>query len=291
VEALIGVAQIIKKNQPKLFDFLLTTRDKREVAKLVNLDNPQPFVYCSGRYPKSQLHTTAAYPICEGVKPGSVIVYDLRQDPAVWADKTIDELKAIRFAKYEDRKVEGFVNLPAKELCYNRCPAVAPLGVIDAAAEQRIELDLKTVQQNLAKLRKQSGLADKLREVFARDGDYPGGGDAESRLYESFINGGDKSKMSAVRAAGAKDLADFDPAFADERLAEMLPRYKARNFPASLSESERASWEEYRAKALNKQLPGFSKELQQLASTHKSDNDQFLLQELQLWAESINPVE
>lgn len=288
VEALIAVAKLIQAKQPQLFDYMLKMRDKKEVAKLVNLDDPKPFVYASGRYPKDILHTTVAAPIAPGSKPGSVIVYDLRQDPAVWSDKTTDELKAIRFASRETRQQEGFVSLPAKELSYNKCPAVAPVGVLDEAVCGRIKLDMKQIKKNWAALQRNPGLADKLREVFARDRGFPKSQDVDASLYDGFVGDKDKPKMSAVRAAGQDELADFQPSFADERLAQLLLRYKARNFPGSLAEDEREAWEGYRVARINSDLPRFSAELQRLSQT-VSENQAFLLSELHLWAESIVP--
>lgn len=287
VQALIAVARLIKEKQPKLFDYLFTLRDKRQIAGLVNLDEPQPFVYASGRYPKLQQHTTVAYPIAPGGKPGSAVVYDLRHDPALWEGKSIQELKEIRFAPYEKRKEEGFLPLPAKELAYNRCPAVAPMGVLSDEAQARLEIDLKTIEQNLAKL-KRTDLPEKLREVFARD-EFPRHPDVDAQLYAGFVNEKDKPKMSAVRAADHHTLADFTPDFVDERLGELLLRYKARNFPQSLSSDERLAWEAYRGKRFTSHLPRFSKELQRLAQD-ASESQQFLLSELQLWAESIEPA-
>lgn len=289
VNALIAIAKLIKQKQPKLFDFLLAARNKQEVARLVNLDNPQPFVYSSGRYPKGTLHTTVAVPVAPAVHPGTVIVYDLRHDPTDWAAKSIDDLKKIRYAPYELRQTEGFVPLPAKELAYNKCPAVAPLGVLDQAAQDRIVLDIAVVQQNLAKLRS-TDLPQKLREVFAADRQFPKSKDADAALYDSFISDRDKPKMSAVRAADAKKLADFVPDFDDERLASLLLRYKARNFANSLSESERNDWDIYRTARLQEDLPKFTMELHRYATTNPSERDQFLLQELRLWAESIAPA-
>lgn len=289
VYALIAVAKLIKQKQPKLFEFLLTSRSKQEVARLVNLDDPQPFVYSSGRYPKGTLHTTVAIPVAVAVHPGTVIVYDLRHDPTEWATKTVDELKKIRYAPYELRQTEGFVALPAKELAYNKCPAVAPLGVLDQAAQDRIVLDLGIVQDNLTKLRR-TDLPDKLREVFAADREFPKNKDVDAQLYDSFIGDRDKPKMSAVRAASANTLADFAPDFADERLHGLLLRYKARNFAQSLTEHERNEWEAYRAARLQADLPKFTLELHRYATTNTTERDQFLLQELQLWAEGIAPA-
>lgn len=287
VLALIAVARLLKQKQPKLFEYLLNTRNKRDVAGLVNLDSPQPFVYTSGRYPKEHLHTTAAFPLAPGGTPGSVIVYDLRHDPHQWQAHSVKDLQNIRFAKWEQRQAEGFMPLPAKELAYNRCPAVAPLGVLTEAAQASIKLELATIETNLKKLRA-TDLPDRLREVFNR-GSFPKGADVDAQLYDGFIGDADKFKMSAVRAASPRELADFHPDFADERLSPLLLRYKARNFPQTLSSDERLAWEEYRAKRLQADMPVFMQQLQKTAS-RAADEQRFLLQELQLWAESIAPV-
>lgn len=289
VHALIAVAKLVKEKQPKLFDYLFGIRGKHKVAELVNLDNPQPFVYSSGRYPKDFLHTTVAYPIAPGSTPGSVLVYDLRHDPTDWAGTTTDDLKKIRFAKWEDRKKPDFKALPVKELATNKAPAVAPLGVLDAAAQERIGLDIPTAQKHLGKLLS-TDLADRMREVFERGG-FAKHPDVDGQLYESFIPKGDAIKMSAVRAADRHGLLGFDPGFNDERLGDLLLRYKARNFPQSLTGDERTQWEEIRSQRLQKDMPAFTKGLAQLAASTKDDKTQFLLQELQLWAESIVPLD
>lgn len=289
VYALIDVAKLIKQKQPKLFDFLLTHRGKQEVARMVSADDPQPFVYSSGRYPKGTLHTTAAIAVAPAVHPSTVVVYDLRHDPTDWAAKSVDDLKKIRYAPYELRQTEGFVALPAKELAYNKCPAVAPLSVLDPPAQDRIVLDLAIVRENLAKLR-HSDLPAKLREVFAADREFPKNKDVDGQLYDGFIGNPDKPKMAAVRAASPTELAGFTPNFTDGRLNDLLLRYKGRQFPQSLNQAEREAWEAYRTARLQADLPKFTLELHRYATTNQTERDQFLLQELQLWAESIAPA-
>ena len=51
--------------------------------------------------------------------------------------------------------------------------------------------------------------------------------------------------MDAVRDASPAKLAADSFVFEDSRLPEMLFRYRARNYPDSLSEEERAQWAEY----------------------------------------------
>lgn len=291
VEATIAVAKLIKGKQPQLFDYLLKLRDKREVLKVVNLDDKKPFVYTSGRYDAEHEKTTAAFPLTQG-RNSNIVVYDLRYDPTPFINMNQKELAAILFAGWEERKKEGFKKLPVKELQYNRSPAVAPLGVLEQdKGWERIHLDMKTIERNKTALLEAPQFAENIRSLFEGRPEFKKSPDAEGQLYDGFIDGKDKIRIEAVRNAEPDKLADFNPEFDDERLAPLLLRYKARSFPESLSESEMAAWESWRAERIKKQLPDFMKSLQRLAATENDESKQFLLQELQLWAESIVPEE
>lgn len=51
------------------------------------------------------------------------------------------------------RKTDGFVPLPIKTLQYNRCPAVAPLGVLEQEdGWNRIGLSLEVVEKHKKQL-------------------------------------------------------------------------------------------------------------------------------------------
>lgn len=287
VEALIQVAALVKQKQPGLYDYLLKMRDKNEVKKLVNLDDKKPFVYSSGRYASEFNKTTVAFPLTAG-KNGNVVVYDLRHDPTPFIALSAAEVKKRLFASYAERKAEGFVAVPVKELQYNRAPAVAPLGVLTQAdGWENLKIDAKTIEANAQILLKNPGFAEVVRGIYEARPDYAKTSDPEEQLYDGFLNDRDRVRVEAVRNATERELADFHPDFTDERLPELLVHYKARNYPRTLSEGEMAAWEAWRTRHLQAQLPGFVKDLQRLAATTTDDNKQFLLQELQLWAESI----
>ena len=291
VLALISVARLIKIKQPKLFDYLYDLRDKRKVEALVNLEDPKPFVYASGRYESEHEKTTVAFPIAPGTKPGSVLVYDLRYDPGVFKNASPQALASVLFADSEQRKDPNFTRLPIKELSYNRCPAVAPLGVLDSKAEERIHLTTQTVQENLNKLSAIKDFGDRVREAYEMREGYEPEADVDAQLYDGFFDNKDKAKLAAVRAASANELADFHPDFIDERLPKLLLRYKARNFPNTLSEDERMKWEEYRTMRIRSDMVRFGQALDRLSRTATNEGKQFLLSELQLWAESIVPLD
>ena len=289
VTALIAVTKLIKQKQPQLYDYLLKMRDKKVVQQLVNVDDKKPFVYASGRYDKEFAKTTVAFSLTTS-RNGGVVVYDLRYDPTPFVGLSVEELSAKLFASWEERQAEDFVKLPVKELQYNRCPAVAPLGVLEQGdGWQKISLDLKTVQKHQNILLNHPDFAEKLRTIFENKPAFKKLPDPEAQLYDGFLNDRDRIRVEAVRNADERELADFHPEFQDERLAPLLLHYKARNFPRSLSEDDLAQWETWRAQRLQVQLPGFMTALHRLAPT-ATDEQQFILQELQLWAESTLPA-
>lgn len=291
VEALIGITKLIRDKQPQLYQYLLKLRDKNEVKKLVNLDDKQPFVYVSGKFDTAYNKGTVAFPLTSG-KNGNVVVYDLRIDPTPFLTMTSKELAKKMYASWEERQAEDFVKLPVKELQYNHVPAVAPLGVLEQFdGWKKIGLDKDLVAKHKKILLSNSTFAENLRTLFEEKPDYKKSSDPEAQLYDSFVPDVDKVRIEAVRNADERTLADFHPNFSDERLPELLLHYKARNYPRSLAEDEATLWESWRSQKITNALPAFMKSLQRLSMTAKSEEKQFLLQELQLWAESIVPTD
>ena len=286
VEVLIDLACLLRDKQPKLYDYLFSLRDKKAVANLVSLDDPKPFVYTSGRYDPAHEKTTVAFPIAPGTKPGSVLVYDLRRDPSPFLNASPRQLASIIFADRDTRATEGFVALLVKDLAFNRCPAVAPVGVLDDATRERLTIDMAAVQRHLSILTSNPTFGSAVQEAFEMREPYAPSTDVEHQLYDSFMSDKDKGRCAVVRAADATELADFHPQFVDERLPELLFRYKARQFPTSLSEDEHTRWNTYRAQKLQLTLPKYVADCERL---QLSGADSYLLQELQLWAENVVP--
>lgn len=290
VEATIAVARLIKTKQPQLYDYLFKIKDKNEVKKLVNLEQKQPFVYVSGRYDSAYHHATVVFPLTSG-RNGNVIVYDLRYDPTPFLGLSPKELEEKLFVSWQESQVEGFQALPVKELQYNRAPAVAPLGVLaQADGWNRLGIDEMTITRHRDILLSAPTFAENVRSVYENRPEFKKSEDPEAQIYDGFLPEGDAPKVARVRTADAQQLADLHPEFVDERLDGLLLHYKARNFPQSLAEDEMQAWEAWREARINRQLPSFVQRLQQLA-TVASEDKQFILQELQLWAESIVPID
>src|SRR6202042_345135 len=99
---------LVRDKQPKLFEFLLKMRDKREVAKL--LQGGEPFTYASGKYPGEFEKTTAAVSLTEHPQGQAALVYDLRHDPAPFLAMSAEQLaEAWKFTRDPEA-----VRLPVK---------------------------------------------------------------------------------------------------------------------------------------------------------------------------------
>lgn len=268
VTALIEVTKLIKSHQPDLFNYLFRMRDKKLVQNLVNLADPKPFVYACGRYSSEYDKTTVAFPLAPS-KNGNVLVWDLRYGAG--------ECKA----ESPDTPLPFPV---VKELHYNRCPAVAPLGVLEKGdGWQKIGLDQKTVEQNLKSLLAHPELAEMAREIDENRPEFPPAPDPESALYDGFLGDKDRNLCGLVRAATKNQLADLHPEFTDPRLEPLLLHYKAKNFPDTLSEQEQQEWEKYRLARLARQSGPFQKGLEEMSKSA----DPFIIEELTLWAQSL----
>ena len=267
VFALIGVTKLIKEKQPQLFNYLFEMRDKKRVAELINLDNPQPFVYTCGTISSDFLKTTVVCPIAKGPN-GSVFALDLRYDPS------------------EQR---------VYKISPNKCPAVAPLGVLQKGdGWKNIGLGLETVKANLAKYKKDpSVVKPKIKEIEERE--YEPAPDVESSLYDGFLQDGDRALLATVRGATKEKLRGLKLDFDDKRLPELLAHYKAKNYPEILTADELKEWERYRLARLNRQAPQFLAEIETIKNTGKASNgreaDPDILQALLDWYQNLQSVD
>lgn len=82
---------------------------------------------------------------------------------------------------------------------------------------------------------------DKLALIYAEE-DFAPSADPEQQLYDGFIGDRDRRLCEQVRAAEPAQLARQQWPFDDQRLPELLFRYRARNFPETLNSEEQQRW-------------------------------------------------
>lgn len=300
VHATIAVAKLLKDKQPALYQHLFEMRKKDKAKSIV--ESGKPFMYTSGRYSGEHLHTTAAVVLGRPTDKDYVLVYDLRHDPKAFVDMSVEEL----IGAWKFTKDPEILRLPVKTLKYNRCPAIIPGVVKDEATLERLRLSRDEVLANLTSLTKHAKtFVPKLFEVVnrmdeARQKDQVAMVDNEltvdERLYERFIDKRDVPAMQAVRAAEPAEIQSLADNLSDARLRNLLPLYKSRNYPSALTAEERGAWDDFCQKKLlaggeHSRLVRYFARLQELAAGKPTSQQQYLLEELQLYGESIMPVE
>lgn len=250
VLATIAIARLIKQKQPKLYNYAYRLRDKRFAGSLINIDECKPVLHISSMFPGENGNAALVVPLT--FHPGnknSVIAFNLSSDPTDLLRLPVEELRQRLFVRREDL-AEGEERLALKEIHLNKTPMLLPPNMLDDATAQRLRLDRRRNERhwqifaNLT-LEERQALRSKLMALYGHQ-DFAETHDPEQMLYSGgFFEDHDKRLMQKVRAMSGEDLADAVLPFKDPRLPELLFRYRARNFPHSLTPAEQERWQDF----------------------------------------------
>ena len=280
VYATLAMARLIKEKQPKLYDFLYRLRRKKEVLKHIDLKEMTPFLHTSGMYGSNHGSTRLVVPIAtHPTNKNSIIVFDLAQDPALLLDLAASTLKERLYTATEDLP-EGVERPALKQILINKCPVIAPTSTLTGDAAKRLQIDLvtgKRTRQTLLQARK--AIQQKIEKIFGPR-DFEPITDPDLMIYAGgFFNDSDKALMSTIHDTDPQELGSRSWGFADKRLPEMLFRYRARNYPETLSTDEQAQWLEHcRARLVDGEsghltFADFHTEIEQLRAEMAADDE------------------
>jgi exodeoxyribonuclease-1 len=295
VRALIGLARKFKQAQPRLWDYALKLRDKRFAASLIDVVAMTPVLHVSQRFPASRLCAAPVLPLARHPRiDNRVLVFDLAQDPQALLRLSPAEIADRLYTPTGDLP-EGEERIALKEIHLNRSPALVAWDHLREADFARLMISPQQVAERAALLREAGpALAEKVRQVFSSERDRMPL-DVDASLYDGFIGDGDKRVFTEVRATPPPALGAKTFGFRDARLPELLFRYRARNWPDTLSTSERARWNDYRRLRLRDErglseysFDTFRSEIAALRSTHSEDGGkQVLLDQLEAWGHEV----
>ncbi|WP_280567802.1 exodeoxyribonuclease I [Chromohalobacter sp. 296-RDG] len=305
VRATIELARLLKSRNPQLFEYLLKLRDKRTVAKMLDIQARKPMLHVSRRYPASRGCSALVVPLVEHPSnPNGVIVYDLSVDPTPLLSLSATQIRERVFAS-ADELAEGEARIPLKVIQINKSPVIMPATSLkDTSGPRqgeygdivaRLGLDMEACRGHWKQLQAAPDVAAKAAEVFA-DGPGAPPNDPDLMLYSGgFFSPADRREMQRAREMAPWDLADARFAFQDPRLEEMLFRLRARNYPDTLSGDEQAQWETYRWARMNDAevssltLTEFAREIERLNQTSLDAEQRQVLEELVMHVEAMMP--
>jgi exodeoxyribonuclease-1 len=291
VLATIEVARLLRRAQPRLYDYYFALRDKRRVAAMLDCETMKPVVHVSGMYPAEHGCLAVVAPLAtHPVNRNAVIVYDLRHDPRPFAQLEPEAIRERLFTAAADLP-DGVERVPVKTVHCNRSPAVAPLATLTPEAASRWGIDPDRAFENLEHLRRAEGLARRVQ--LAHDAPAPAADDDPERaLYGGFFGDADRARIARVRATPPSELGLTDFGFEDARLGELLFRYRARNFPGTLSTGERQRWQAHCRRCLEggagaAGLEGFLAGLQDLRAGGAGERESRIIRELEVHARRL----
>ncbi|WP_426206279.1 exodeoxyribonuclease I [Pseudomonas sp. TWP3-1] len=240
VRATIALARLIREKQPKLYDWLFQLRSKQKVMDQIRL--LQPMVHISGRFSAARSYVGVVLPLAWHPRnKNALIVCDLHLDPQGLLDLDAETLRQRLYTRRE-QLAEGELPVPLKLIHINKCPVVAPLSVLRAHDQQRLGLDMALYQARALRLSDAPAIwKDKVAAIYTRE-DFTQSEDPEQQLYDGFIGDRDRRLCEQVRTADPEQLAQEQWPFDDERLPELLFRYRARNFADTLNSAEQERW-------------------------------------------------
>ena len=259
VRATIALAHKLKDAQPRLFEFCLSLHRKERVMDELglpsSLQHARPFWHVSGMFGVERGCLALMWPLAMHPKnKNQLLAWDLAHDPSELSSLNVADLRLRLFTKTADLP-EGMTRLPLKSIHLNRSPMVmGNLRVVGEAMAQRWGVDMAVQLENAARARDLPDMSGIWPAVFARP--QTPALDVDEDLYGGFVNDRDRRRLNDFRALTPEQMGHKRPIFDDGRLGELLFRYRARNFPDTLSTAEAQQWQAQRADRLLRGLDG-----------------------------------
>ena len=297
VKATIDIARLIKKSQPKLYDYYFNLRIKNNVAPLLNthIDLPERkiMLHISGMFPASQGCLSPVIPLLvHPVNKNEILCYDLRHDPAAMLEMSIEEIIENLYKPGSERD-DSHQHIALKGVHINKSPAIAPIKTLTDERAKQWGIDWKEIEKHRQKLVNDPGIIRKLEEMCSHQRKHDKC-DADANLYGGFINNEDRKLCNQILASSPEKLANWKPPFKSKRLQALYPRYRARNWPETLNETEQQQWHAFcQARIIDGEydcpltLKQFQQRLDALALDNLTKAEQQNLQQLVSWVEGL----
>ena len=290
VEATIQLARLIRQHQPRLFDYGLKQRNKDHVRSLLNWQLLQPVVHVSNKIPAERGCLAVMLPLAmHPTNKNGVICFDLHHDPTDLLNLSVTEIQDRLYTPVADLP-EGVERVPLKTIHLNKAPFVAPLSVLKGVDLDRIDLDYARCQQHLAQIKPMPGIEKKVAAVFDQPFD-AASDDVDEMIYAGFFSFKERARLGSIRQLPVEQIPWQADDFEDHRAATLIQRFKARNFPESLTPDQQSTWQADVQQRLTQRYGEdfhlWFEHLESLREQHPEAADQRLLDEVEQYVMTL----
>ncbi|MEE9351807.1 MAG: hypothetical protein V3U78_06070, partial [Thiotrichaceae bacterium] len=223
------------------------------------------------------------------INSNEIIVYDLRKSPQDFLAMSSQEMAENLYCKAVDLPKDA-IRIGLKGVHLNKSPALAPVNTLSQEQAEYWQLDMDQIEQHRQMLLDDPTLTERLLELYQLHRKEFPKCDAESAIYEGFINNNDRALCNQILKKKPEQLIDWTPSFDDERLNIIYPRYLARNWPHLLNEAQLQKWQSYcEARLIDGEfdstmtLAAYQDRLEELASQELTEKQQPIIKSLVQW--------
>ncbi|GKW27215.1 exodeoxyribonuclease I [Pectobacterium brasiliense] len=274
VYATIAMAKLFKQAQPKLFEYLFPLRNKNKISALIDIPQMKPLVHVSGMFGAARSNTSWVVPLAwHPDNRNAVIMCDLAGDMTPLLELDSAALRERLYTRRDALEADQSA-VPLKLVHINKCPVLAPANTLRPEDAERLGIDRQRCLDNLALLRSNASVREKVVELFAEAPAFAASDDVDLRLYDGFFGDADRMAMKIIQETAPQNLPALDLTFADNRLEPLLFRYRARNFPGTLDDREQQRWLQHRRAVFTpERLQDYLSELSNLYQLHEDDKE------------------
>ncbi|WP_241898895.1 MULTISPECIES: exodeoxyribonuclease I [unclassified Erwinia] len=273
VYATLAMAKLVKAKQPRLFDYLFTHRNKQKLAALIDIAGMKPLVHVSGMFGAHRGNTSLVVPLAwHPDNRNAVISCDLAADISPLLNLSADRLRERLYTRRADLAADQ-LPVPLKLIHINKCPVLAPASTLRPQDAARLGINITHCLNNQALLLEQPQVREKVVALYAEAPAFAPSDNVDNQLYDGFFSDADRQAITIIQQTAPENLPALVLNVTDARIEKLLFRYRARNFPGTLDDSEQQRWLQHRREALSpERVEQFLLELETLATRYEDDS-------------------
>ena len=239
VQAMLGLARIVYRKEPTLFKYYTGLADKKKVSFIMH----ELFVLVNGAIPYEQNMCAPMFTFGRPNKDATMhFTFNLEYDPSPYMEMTEEELSHAMFSPEREY-------CPIHMLRSNRCPFVIKgSGAFGAYIKSQsnnegyvIDVD-KLAKHHLLLQQHGLELTKTLDSLHSNKWGSGRSSNVDTALYDGFAGDKDKSILTSFRTKDPTLSNAASIKFQDDRIPELLYRFRARNFPETLSPEQWRWW-------------------------------------------------
>lgn len=245
---------------------------------MIDIAEMTPLVHVSGMFGAARGNTSWVAPLAwHPENKNAVIMCDLAGDMSPLLELDSDTLRERLYTRRDKLQAQESA-IPIKLVHINKCPVLAPAKTLLPENADRLGIDRQRCLQNLQLLRQNPQVREKVVALFAQAEPFAVTDDVDTQLYNGFFSDADRATIKIIQQTESQNLPALDLTFQDPRLEALLFRFRARNYPNTLNDSEQQRWLQHRREALSpERVQDYVLQLEQFYNQYEDDKEKLAL--------------